>query len=186
MALPVLDTLQLYFDYRSRTGAGFEQPILTVAASQTIQRGDFLVWTSGAQTVEQALALPGSNNNVTTSGGSLLLVGVAMAPIVTASNGIETATGRTTIPVLPLDYVQIAMNIYNSTPGDAEPTDLTVGPAQSYRLGRYRGASASIWGYVLTTTTTGELIYDEPVQGVSLTTDYGPAWVRVKDASKGY
>lgn len=183
MPVPVLETFQGYFDQRPRTGTAQEQADLTVAASQTIKFGDFLVWSG--QTVTQAIALP-ALNTFTTGSGSLGLVGVAMADIVTQSNGIELITGRTTIPVLTVDWAQFALNIYNSTATDAEPRDLT--PGTSYKLGRFTGASTAINGYYLTTSSSGELVYDEPVLGVSQDTNYGPVWVHAvyTDAVRQY
>jgi hypothetical protein len=185
MPLPVLDTFQGYFDIRPRTGLAIEQADLTVAASQTIKFGDFLVWASGTQTLEQAIALP-ATNTYTAGGGGLLIVGVAMADIITNASGVEAVTGRTTIPVATVDYIQIALNIYNATAANAEPRDLTPGGGTSYELGRYTGASSAVNGYFLSTTTTGELAYDEPVLGVSQTTDYGPVWCHVLPASNVY
>lgn len=150
-----------------------------IAASQTIKAGDFLGKTSGANTFEQALALPGSNNSVTASGGNGAFAAIACESITTTPGGVETATGKTAIQVYMLDaHLEFAIRIYNSTASDAEFNDIALGTP--YQLGRFRGASANEWFYVLTTTTTnGEIVPVGIYAGSSPTDDYGAVWSRL-------
>lgn len=175
--MPTPNVFDKFVRVRPRGGNGcFDQKPLTVAASQTINMYDIVTLSSG--NVQQAIALPGSNNTGTASGGNLGLLGVAMAPIVTTSAGVETATGRTQIPVAIFDdNIEIAMRIYNATASSAEPQDLTLGT--KYQFQRWRGSSAAVWWYsFIVTTTNGEILYTEKFAGSAVDDDYGIVWGR--------
>lgn len=176
MALP--NTLDKVNTWRMRHGAAPTVIDETVAASQNIKRGDVLVKSSGV--VSQAIALPGSNNTATASGGNLPIYGIADADITTDGSGVETAGGltRTTIPVLVFDD-NLDLNIrgWNATEGNAQLQDFTKGTA--YQFARFRGASADVWYYVLiVTTTNGEMLYVEAPQILTALNTYPNLWVR--------
>jgi hypothetical protein len=158
------------------SGGAFNQKDLPVAASTTINAGDLVKFSSGQ--LVQAIALPGSDNSATASGGNLGVVGVAMASIVTGAGGSESITGRSSIPVAIFDSnLELAMRIYNATAADAEPRDLTLGT--KYQFQRWRGSSASVWWYsLIVTTTNGELLYVDRYAGSAADDDYGIVWVR--------
>ena len=176
--MPTPNTLDKAWFVRPAQGCGgsFNQKEYTVAASTSIKRGDILSFSSSQ--LVQSIALPGSNNTASsTSGGSLGLVGVAMADIVTGSDGLEAVTGRSTIPVAIFDgNLELAMRIYNATASSAEPQDISFGT--TYEFVRYRGGSATDWWYMLSTTTTGEFMPVERYAGSLAGDDYGLMWVR--------
>src|SRR5687768_16931495 len=122
------------------------QKEVTIAASQDIKKYDILAKTSGANTFEQSIALPGTDLTIGLSGGNLPAYGVAAAPITTSSGGSEAITGRTTIPVWVFDdNLELCLRGYDSVTthaaSDSEPRDFALGTA--YQFLRYRGASAS-------------------------------------------
>lgn len=145
--------------YPSRVGSPANVRLMTVAASQTLYPGDWVVQTSAADTVEQALALPGSNSSATTSTSGQRAFGVVVGQgIVTNSGGTEAVTGRTQVMVAVFDdSTDVLQRIYNTTAGSAEPQDVLEYSA-NYCLARYRGASATEWFYVLSTTTTNGIL----------------------------
>lgn len=151
----------------------------TVAASQSINFLDIVAKTSGANTIEQSIALPGSNSTGTASGGNLPVLGIAMEPIVTAASGAEANTGRTQINVLTFGGLAEAMlRLYNATPGDSQFQDIAQFTPLQFQ--RWRGASASIWWYsLITTTTNGEIVPLELYVGASITDNYAPIWCRL-------
>ncbi len=174
-------TLNNGFNFRPMIANGtIREEQATVAASTTIQRGDILALSSGQ--VVQAIALPGSNNSVSLSGGNLAIYGVALGSIATNASGVDTSSGFniTTIPVAVFDNnLEVMYRLYNATASNTNPPDVTIGTA--YQFGRWRGASASEWFYVISTTTTnGEMRYVE-AYGLNLQQDtdtYTPMWVK--------
>jgi len=150
-----------------RGEVGHQTAHMLVAASQTIQEGDLLVFSSGRLT--QAVALPSSNNTFDASAGSLGDMFVALAPITTSGS----VTDADRIPVAPLNAnLMLHLRIFNTTAGDSEQQDLTVGT--SYRVGRYRGESASIWWYAMSTNSTnGDLKYLNASKDSAASDDYG-------------
>jgi len=147
--------------YPSRVGSPANVRLMTVAASQTLYPGDWVIQTAAgvADTVEQALALPGSNNSATTSTTGQRAFGVVVGQgIVTSSGGSEAVTGRTQVLVAVFDdSTDVLTRIYNTTAGSAEPQDVKE-YSVNYCLARYRGASATEWFYVLSTTTTDGIL----------------------------
>jgi hypothetical protein len=150
----------------------------------TIQYGDILKVTAAAETVDQVCSLPGGNNS-----GSLILAGVksigmALAGIVTNASGVETASGRTTIPVLYFDDpTEILLRIYNASGAAAEQQDVLINT--NYELIRYRGASASIWFYALATSTTNanmQIVEKSPQSDAA--DDYGFVWAKTIVANR--
>lgn len=143
------------------SGGSFNQMSTTpVAASQTINAGDIVALSSGL--IQQAIALPGSNNSATLSGGALGTLGIALDGIVTNSAGVDSTSQllpKTTIPVALFDgNLEFLTRVWNATPSNTPITNLTL--LQFYQIGRYRGASANIWWYFISTTTTnGEAQY---------------------------
>lgn len=178
MAYVQPNTLNKVVLVRGAIDGVFNELPYTVAASQTIRKGDIVAKTSGANTIEQAIALPGSNNSVTLSGGNLPILGVAMEDITTDAAGVEAVTGKTSIRVAVFDdNLQVGLRLYNATAADAELRDIAL--FGTFQFGRFRAASASEWFYVLSTTTTnGEMVYVEPYNGSALDDDYGVAWCR--------
>jgi hypothetical protein len=163
---------------------GFHIEDMTVADSQTINTYDILALSSGV--VSQAIALPGSNNSFSASGGSTAQIGVALGSIVTQSNGVELVTGRTTVPVAIFDTnLEFLTRIYNATASSSEQSSVTLGTA--YQFGRYRGASASQWFYCLSTTTSnGEWRITELSKNSASTDAYGFVWVNCVSADRQF
>lgn len=163
---------------RGRQSQQLQSESIVIAASQTIKVGDVLKKSSGANTFEQALALPGSNNAVTASGGSGVFAYVAAENITTDASGVDAGNGpnKNTIQGYRCGpQTEFGFRLYNATASDAELADIALGTA--YILGRWRGASSSEWWYVVTTTTTnGEFEYIEPYGGSGLSDDYGVLW----------
>ena len=135
---------------------------IPVAASQTIKTGDLVKLSSNKAT--QALALPGSNNSVTNSTGNIGTIGIAMADITSDSNGLETATGRTTVPVAIWDAnLEVTLRIVNDSSGTLTSTNTTQGDINfgtKYNFARVRGGDATTWFYAVTAAspTNGELL----------------------------
>lgn len=160
--------------------------LFTVAASQAINANDLVVLSSGGLTIEQAIALPGSNNTVTLSGGNLATVGIAAESIVTDAAGQEVKAGmtRTQIAVdLFTPDLRFLIRAYNATAANSQPQDYTIG--SSYQYGRFRGASASEWYYTLSqTTSNGELRLVGFMPGQAVDANYAICLVRpaVSDA----
>lgn len=165
--------------YPTREGSPLNVRLMTVTASQTLYPGDWVVQTSTgsgtADTVEQALALPGSNASATTSGSGQRILGIVVGQgIVTSSGGTEAVTGRSQVLVAVFDDSTTALQrIFNTTASSAEQQDVRE-YSTNYCLARYRGASASEWFYVLSTTTTdGILNITAKLPESSSTDDYG-------------
>lgn len=161
--------------YPTREGSPLNVRLMTVAASQTLYPGDWVVQTSSADTIEQALALPGSNASATTSTSGQRALGVVVGQgITTNSGGTETSTGRTQVMVALFDdSTTVLQRIFNTTASAAEQADVLEYSA-NYCLARYRGASATEWFYVLSTTTTnGILNITAKLPESSPTDDYG-------------
>lgn len=164
-------------------GEGLTTPAtqsLVITASQTIRRGDFLIKNASANTFEQAISLPGSNNTASDSGGNGAFAAIAAEDITTNSAGIDPNTGKTTIQAWILGpHLRFGLRVYAATNTDAELRDVALGTP--YRLARFRGASATNWFYVLSTTTTnGEIV---PVETYSTNNDpagqYPVLWCRL-------
>jgi hypothetical protein len=174
--VPRPDTFDKFVRIRPKNGNGcFNTKVLTVAASQTIKMYDIVSLSSS--NVQQAISLPGADTTGTASGGNLAELGIALAPITTASSGVETATGRTQIPVAIWDdNLEVAMRIYNATAANAELQDLTLGT--SYQFQRWRQTSTNWWYSLIVTTTNGELRFSDYYAGSNVADDYGIAWVR--------
>lgn len=166
----------------------------TVGTSQTIQYGDLLILSSGLAV--QALATPGSDNTLTTSGGNIQVLGMAISNITTDSNGndLTTAPGYTLtqVQVVILDNnVDFLLRCYNATASATQLQDLTRGTG--YLLGRWRVTSTNVFYVFLTTTSGGEFLYMEPfgtqVQNnagsleQSITDTYAAVWGRMKSTA---
>jgi hypothetical protein len=135
-----------------RGDQGYESPEIPVAASQNIKKGDLLVLSSGK--LAQSVSLPGSNNSGQASGGSLGRIYYALADIVTGGSPAETDG----IPVVDLNQLtaKLTLRLYSTTAADSQQQDVAVGT--SYKIGRWRGASANEWWYYLTVdSTNGDL-----------------------------
>ncbi len=150
-------------------GAGDSVRTLPVAADQNIKTFDVLILSTGL--LAQAIALPGSNNSGSAP-GSLTIYAIALAPITTgASPSLETDR----IPVRILDAAgrnRLVTRLYNATAADSQQQDALVGT--SYRLGRWRGASADQWWYYLSTTTAqGDTVLHKMSPDSKPTDNYG-------------
>lgn len=168
--------------YPQRDGSPLNVRLMTVAASQTLYPGDWVIQTAAgsAETVEQALALPGSNSTATTSTTGQRILGVVVGQgIATGAGGTEAVTGRSQVMVALFDDSTSALlRIFNTTAANAEPQDVNEYKT-NYCLARYRAASATEWFYVLSTTTTDgilNVVNKEPESNAG--DDYGV--VRVK------
>ena len=173
--MPKVNVFDKFVRVRPKSGRSIVQRELTVAANQTIRAGDLVKLNSGS--LEQLAAL-NANANSTTAIDGVDLLGVALADI-TMTGSSETTTGRTKIPVAILDdNVEVAFRIYNSTAGDAEPQDVTIGTA--YQAVRWTSNSNSVWWYAATTTTTnGTFRLVEKSQDSAAGDDYGICWYSV-------
>lgn len=176
----------IYGDNPVRQGPGspnIRMEYWPVAASTTINKGDFVSASSGA--IAQSIALPGSNNSLSASGGNLPTLGIANMYILTDSNqnfaqpgGFTQSPGMCEVFILD-DTVEFALQLWNSTLADTPITNLTLGTA--YEYGRFRGANSSTWKYVITTTTTnGEMKYIEAwnTNDFPSSSNYGWGWFR--------
>lgn len=169
--------------YPARVGSPANVRLMTVTASQTLYPGDWVIQTSSADTIEQALALPGSNASATTSTAGQRALGVVVGQgIVVGSGGTEAVTGRSQVLVALFDdSTDVLCRIFNTTASAAEQQDVLEYSA-NYCLARYRGASATEWFYVLSTTTTnGVLNITSKSPESNPTDDYGV--VRCKPAA---
>lgn len=152
-----------------------------VAASQTIKRGDFLKLSSGA--AAQAITAPAATATLSTDGGSVVILGVALSDITTGAS--VTDADRVQVAIAD-DDLQVALRLYSSTATNAEVQDAVLGGATVYELERYAPAvSTAVNWYVVdiasgtTTQTAAQLIYAarNPESGVD--DDYGIVWVKV-------
>jgi hypothetical protein len=162
------------FRWQPAEGAGgaLNQREYVVDVSQTIKYGDVVLLSTNK--VQEALALPGSNNSATISGGNLASLGIALADITTNSAGVEAVTGRMAIPVGIWDAnLDVILGVYNGTPANAIPSNVAFGTR--YNLARVRGASASSWGYMLAygSTTNGELVVQQTSGQTAASEIYG-------------
>jgi hypothetical protein len=167
--------------HRVRPRAGFRltQKEVTIAASQTIKKYDMLKKSSGAQTFEQAIADPGSDGPSAASGGNLGIFGVAASSITTGSGGSEATTGRTTIPVWVFDdNLEYLMRTYDGTAESSDPDNANFPLGTQFQFLRYRVNANELFYALITTTTSGELVFVEAPVEVAITTNYGPVWVR--------
>lgn len=185
--IPTNTLSQLPILVRPREGKEPLPITVTIAASQTIKAGDLLKLTSGstgAGTYEQALALPGSNNSITSSGGNGIFPYIAAEAITTDSNGIEAATGKTSIQVFETGSTEFGLRFYAA--GGASASELQdvagYGAGTAYIVGRYRFASASAWSYVATSVTTnGEFVPFGPhADNTAATNTYPVLWGSMK------
>jgi hypothetical protein len=172
--------LKRFHRVRARAGFRLAQKEITIAASQTIVKGDILKRTTGTgvETYEQAIADPGSDATASSaSGGNLEIAYVAASSITTGSGGSEATTGRTSIPAYSIADIELAMRLYNATGSSAEAQDFNRGT--QYQFIRYRVTSGEQFYALITTTTNGELVYVERCVGADVADDYGPVWTRV-------
>lgn len=171
---------------RTNDGGFVREKTYAVKASQTINKGDFVKLTSGVvidPTVEQAIAIGSTDNEVTASGGNVGIMGRAMESIVTNAAGVEPATGRSTIAVaiftLGNEFLLRTVDPAHDIDLDgstAEVRDTAVGT--SYELGLHR-ISATEWFYVaIITTTNGELRQVDKYPSQAVADDWGLAWYR--------
>lgn len=175
----IVDQLTPYVGWRGVQGNEYKEMSYNVTASQTIRRGDILIKAAAANTVEQAIAAPAAGN-VTLSGGNVSIVGVAVMDFTADANGVDQETGATQIRVMPIQYGELLLRIYNATASSAEPQDLTLGTA--YQFGRYTDADSVSWYVLSTTTTNGELVYTGFDPYVAAGDNYGAVWCRVNVA----
>lgn len=155
---------------------------MPVAASMTIKRGDFLKMSSSA--VAQAITAPSATATLTTDGGTVAIVGVALGDITTGAS--VTDADRVQVAIAD-DEFQIALRLYSATAANAEVQDAVLGGASVYELERYAPAvSTAAPFYVVdiasatTTQTAGQLIYKERcAETADVADDYGLVWVKV-------
>lgn len=167
-------------------GAAFNQKSYPVAASQTIRKGDLLAKTSGANTVEQAIAAPAAGN-ATVSGGNLPILGVALEDVTTNASGVETFTGKSTVAVAILDAnLELGLRFLGVTATGAVTVSSVASASElqdlalfgAYQFARYTPASGNPFYVLVAATTNGELIYVAPHLGCAADDDFGVAWCR--------
>ena len=174
----------------------WDQQKFTVAASQTINPGDFVSISAG--TVSQSIALPSGNNEASLSGGNLPILGMALNYVLTDSNGVWTQPGGYTQTSLQLNVAILNENfsawlqcvpvgstganqaILAGTAGNSSVgTALTFETA--YQLARVRLANASTWFYgISTVTTNGEFKMFEYYNTGAIATSAPFGWARFK------
>lgn len=144
-----------------------------VKGSEVIKKGDLLtVHTDGS--VKQALALPGSNNSATTSGGSTPVTHYACESFTADANGTSTdGLGRTRLTTVVIDDTfRWETRTYDGTATSTQQDDTVEGT--NYQYQRWRGASATDWWYeMIITTTNGEWIKQKRSPNSLVTDNYG-------------
>ena len=168
---------KFYSQIRRQGGGTVDQIDYPVAASQTINKGDWLKLSSGK--VTQAIAKSGSANTAVANGPSPGLIGIALCGIATDANGVATdGSGRTTIPIgLFNDDTEVMLGIYHATPTSATQNSVVTGT--TYDLGIVTGATTSTWTYTMMTTTANPCInLQEKSIESSPTETYGFVWVK--------
>lgn len=154
---------------------------IPVAASQTIKRYDWLKISSG--TAAQAITAPTATATLSTDGGSVSLLGIALFDLTTTAS--VTDADRMQVAIADDDFM-MAMRFYSSTAGNAEVQDAVFGGATVYELERYAPAvSTAVPFYVCdiasgtTTQTAAQLIYAGRFAGSDVADDYGIGWFKV-------
>lgn len=154
---------------------------IPVAASQTIKRYDWLKLSSG--TAAQAITAPSATATLSTDGGSVSLLGIALMDLTTTAS--VTDADRIQVAIAD-DDLQVAMRLYHSTGSSAEVQDAVLGGATVYELERYAPAvSTSFPFYVVdiasgtTTQTAAQLIYAARCSESGVADDFGIVWVKV-------
>lgn len=155
---------------RNAMGTGRVQPYVAAAA---LSKGDFLVLSSGQ--AAQAIALPGSANSASASGGSLAILGVALH---------DCAANGTVLVQVADDTAEFLLRLYNSTASSAEPQDVSVGTA--YQLSRYRGPGTEAFYVLSQTTSNGECTVVEKSPQSAADEDYGFVWVKIPAARRAF
>ena len=143
-------------------------------AAAALNRGDFVLISSGQ--AAQAIALPGSANSASASGGSTAVLGVCAG---------KCDSGATVDVIIADDQTEFMLRLYNSTASSAEQQDVTLGTA--YQYSRYRGAGsteADAWYVLSQTTTNGECIVTEKSPTSAAADDYGIVWVKIAAARR--
>jgi hypothetical protein len=162
--------------YRGRGGFRPTPRDYTVSTSTTIQSGDIVQITTGSVVIP-ALSVA-TDSTAVNSGGNLPILGIATDGITTDAAGVESGTGRTTIPVVIFDdNVEIGLRVYAASAADAELNDLTVGTTYQFCVYRATGA-LNRWFMAITTTTNGELVLTDKPSWVAGGDDYGFAFFR--------
>ena len=138
---------------RARQGTTLKQVDAQVAASVTINQGDFVILSSNK--VTQALTKSGSPSTAVLNGASPALYGIALRGIVTNSSGVEAATGYTTIPVaLVNNDLEFMVGLHNASGSSARQADVNIGGGTLYALAIVTGTAVTQWQYMISTTTT--------------------------------
>ena len=169
-----------YSQIRRKGGGTIDQVDAPVAASQTINKGDWLKLSSNK--AAQALAKGGSPSLVL-NGASPGLYGYALGSIVTDANGVVTdGTGRTTLPVaLFNDDTEVMVGIYNASAANTTQAVATGSSAPiNYELGIVTNATGQ-WSYNLVyaaTPTNPAISLVEKSPESSLSEQYGFVWVK--------
>lgn len=152
-----------------------------LAASQTIKKGDFLK-VSGTQCA-QAITAPSATATLSTDGGSVAILGVALADVTTGAT--VTDADRMQVAIADDDLL-VALRLYHATASSSEVQDATIGGATVYELERYAPAvSTAVPFYVVdiasgtTTQTAAQLIYAARCAESDVADDFGLVWVKV-------
>jgi hypothetical protein len=145
----------------------YKQNNYVVKAASTVRVGDVVKLDTG-DVVENALALNASAASVTTSGGAVVCLGVALG---------NASAGETVAVAEFSDALQLKLRIFNATAANAEQQDVVIGTA--YNLGRYTHVAGGQGFYVLTTGTTNpEFRVVEKSLDSLPADDYGFVWVK--------
>ena len=165
-----------YSQIRRKGGGTVDQVDAPVAASVTIQKGDWLKLSGGLVTP----ALTKSAGSFVITGAVPGLYAVALGSITTNASGVATdGSGRTTIPVgLLNDDTEIMVGIWNVAAGSALQSNVNVGT--SYDFGVFMNAGSTAWGYMMGTTTganaPASLVEKSPES--TSNEQYGFVWVK--------
>lgn len=169
--MPYLDRVDNTVAYRGTDQIEY----YTVAAGQSVKRGDFVTFSSGE--ITQAIAKSGTASTVVTTGTPLVLVGMCLH---------DGAAAESVAVLIAKENTEYLLRIIHATGSSAEQADVTVGT--SYRLGIYTVGTSGpgYYGCSTVTTATPELIVMEKSPESASGDDFGFVWCSVKSASRAF
>lgn len=152
----------------------------TVKAAVTVKRGDFLKFTSAADTVEQALTKV-ADSGYTVYAGAIKIAGMALH---------DAAAGESVAVLTPTDETEYLVRLVGAgdtsagaaaVAADCEQRDYVVGTA--YSMGIHTvGASGPGYYGMTSRTTNPELILMEKCPESATDDNFGLVWVKVSSA----
>ena len=164
-----------YSQIRRKGGGTVDQIDAPVAASVTIQKGDWLKLASGLVTP----ALTKVANTFVVASATPGFYGVALGSITTNASGVATdGSGRTTIPVgLLNDDTEVMVGLWNASGAAALTGNVNIGT--NYDFGVFTNAAGTAWGYMAgTTVVTPSTSLIEKSPESTINEQYGFVWVK--------